>query len=87
MLSTNKFRSAAKDAIISIEKEHYGREDLSRDAIETVFLGYVLGNIKGTFVVPTDTQGRYYEITYSKTANQLYVDTYQKIGNKAITLE
>lgn len=87
MLSSNKFRSIAKDEIVKIEKEHFGHDDVEHDDIHVVFMGYVLGNIKGTFVVPRRTEGRYYEITYSSTANKLYVDTYTKIGNKTVDVD
>lgn len=85
MTNTNIFRTIAKDAIVQTEKELYGR-DVSHEEIELVFMGYVLGNIKGTFVVARNTEGRYYEVTYSNSANKLFIDEYKKSGTRVIDL-
>ena len=63
MRDTNKFRTLAKQEIVKIEKDLYGRE-VSHEEIQLVFLSYVLGQMKATMVVAQNTQGRYYEISY-----------------------
>lgn len=86
MTDTNKFRSLCKDQIIRIEKEVYARE-IDRDDIQLVFLSYVLGQMKATLVVAKDTQGRYYECSYSYINNKLFVDVYRKVDNIVVNVE
>ena len=85
MQNTNTFRSMAKDAIIKIEKETYNR-DLTHEDVEVVFMSYVLGQMKGTFGVPKDNNGRYYEVSLSNITNKMYIDEYQKVGETVVLL-
>jgi hypothetical protein len=48
--NSNEFRTRAKDEIVKLEKDVYGR-DISHEEIEIVFLTYVMGFIKGMFLV------------------------------------
>ena len=57
MKNTNAFRTRAKDEIVKLEKDTYGR-DVTHEEIEIVSLTYVMGFIKGMFVVAKNTQGR-----------------------------
>lgn len=88
MTSTNRFRSLAKDAIVSIEKEQHGR-DVTHEDIEVVFMSYISGNMKATFVIPRDTQNRCYEVSYTRTNNNIYIDEYVKThqGTKVVSVE
>lgn len=86
MTNTNTFRSDAKNAVAKTEKETYGR-DIQHEDIEVVWMAYVLGNMKGLFVVPKDNQGRYYEVTYSSSNDRLYLDEYHKTGSRVIDLK
>ncbi len=86
MTDSNKFRTLAKNAVAKIEKENYGR-DLTHEEIEIVFQSYVLGNMKATLVVARNTQGRYYEVSYSSIANKMYVDVYAKQGALVVEVE
>ena len=85
MRDTNEFRTRAKDEIVKLEKDVYGR-DVYHEDIEIVFLSYVMGYIKGLFVVAKDTGGRIYEISSNPTNNRFYIDVYKKDGSKVVAI-
>ena len=80
---TNVFRTCAKDEICKLERDTYGRE-ISHEQVEIVFLSYVMGYIKGMFVVANDTQGRIYEVSSNPVNSKLYIDVYRKDGSKVV---
>ena len=86
MKNTNAFRTRAKDEIVKLEKDNYGR-DVTHEEIEIVSLTYVMGFIKGMFVVARNTQGRIYEISSNPTNGKLYIDVYKKEGNKVVSID
>lgn len=86
MKNTNAFRTRAKDEIVKLEKDTYGR-DVTHEEIEIVSLTYVMGFIKGMFVVARNTQGRIYEISSNPTNGKLYIDVYKKEGNKVVSID
>lgn len=86
MTDSNKFRTLAKNEVAKIEKETYGR-DINHEEIEIVFQSYVLGNMKATLVVARNTQGRYYEVSYSSIAKKMYIDVYAKQGAVVVAVE
>ena len=85
MRDTNAFRTRAKDEIVKLEKDVYGR-DIAHEEIEIVFLSYVMGFIKGLFVVAKNTEGRIYEISSNPTNGKFYIDVYKKEGSKVVSL-
>lgn len=85
MRDTNAFRTRAKDEICKLEKDIYGR-DISHEEVEIVFLSYVMGFIKGLFVVAKNTEGRIYEISSNPTNGRLYIDVYKKEGSKTVDI-
>lgn len=85
MRDTNAFRTRAKDEIVKLERDTYGR-DISHEQIEIVFLSYVMGYIKGLFVVAKNTEGRIYEVSSNPTNGKFYIDVYKKEGSKVISL-
>lgn len=85
MKNTNAFRTRAKDEIVKLEKDNYGR-DVTHEEIEVVFLTYVMGFIKGMFVVARNTEGRIYEVSSNPTTGKFYIDVYKKEGNKVVDL-
>ena len=85
MRDTNEFRSRAKDEVAKLEKDVYGR-DVSHEEIEVVFLTYVMGYIKGMFVVARNTEGRIYEVSSNPTNGKFYIDVYKKEGSKVVDL-
>ena len=78
MTDTNQFRTLAKQQIVRIEREVYGRE-VNHEDIQMVFLSYVLGQMKATLVVARNTEGRYYEVSYSHINNKMFVDVYKQV--------
>ncbi len=86
MRNTNAFRTRAKDEIVKLEKDTYGR-DITHEEIEIVFLSYVMGYIKGLFVVANNTEGRIYEISSNPSNKKFYIDVYKKEGTKVVSLD
>lgn len=86
MKDTNAFRTRAKDEIVRLEKDIYGR-DVSHEEIEIVFLSYVMGYIKGLFVVARNTGGRIYEISSNPSNGKFYIDVYKKDGSKVVAVD
>ena len=86
MTNTNEFRTRCKDEIVKLEKDNYGR-DISHEEIEIVTLSYVMGFIKGMFVVARNTEGRIYEISSNPNTNKLYIDVYMKEGTKVVRVD
>ncbi len=50
------------------------------EQIQTVWLGYVLGNIKGLFIAvgKDGVDGCYYEATYRSETDDVWIDVYEK---------
>ena len=86
MTNTNEFRTRCKDEIVKLEKDNYGR-DIPHEEIEIVTLSYVMGFIKGMFVVAKNTEGRIYEISSNPNTNKLYIDVYMKEGTKVVKVD
>ena len=86
MTNTNEFRTRSKDEIVKLERDNYGR-DISHEEIEIVTLSYVMGFIKGMFVVARNTEGRIYEISSNPNTNKLYIDVYMKEGTKVVRVD
>lgn len=86
MKNTNAFRTRAKDEIVKLEKDNYCR-DVNHEEIEIVSLTYVMGFIKGMFVVARNTQGRIYEISSNPTNGKMYIDVYRKEGTKVVSVD
>ena len=82
---TNAFRTRAKDEICKLEKDVYNR-DISHEEVEIVFLTYVMGYIKGMFVVARNTEGRIYEVSLNPNNGKYSIDLYKKEGSKVISL-
>ena len=80
MTDTNQFRTLAKQQIVRIEREVYGRE-INHEDIQMVFLSYVLGQMKATLVVARKTEGRYYEVSYSHINDKMFVDVYKQVDS------
>jgi hypothetical protein len=85
MTDTNKFRTLAKREIVRIEKDQFGR-DLTHEDIQVVFMSYVLGQMKATLVVAKNTEGRYYEVSYSYLNQRLFVDIYKQISSVVVDI-
>lgn len=53
------------------------------DEVYIVWFAFTLGNWKA-LASTTLPDGRYYEVTYNKAKNEIYVDTYLKVDNVCI---
>jgi len=56
------------------------------DEVYIVWFAFVLGNFKAICSTP-ETDGRIYEVTYSKRHSVAYVDTYRKTHNIEIDID
>ena len=83
MTDTNKFRTLAKQEIVKMERDIYGR-DITHEEIQMVFLSYVLGQMKATLVVAKNTEGRYYEVSYSSISQKMFIDVYKQAGTRVV---
>jgi hypothetical protein len=73
-MTTAEFQRKVELAIIS---ERHSDEP---EQIQTVWLGYVLGNIKGLFIAvgKDGVDGCYYEATYRSETDDVWIDVYEK---------
>lgn len=85
MTDTNKFRTLAKREIVRIEREIYGRT-IEHSDIQFVFMSYVLGQMKATLVVARETDGRYYEVSYSYLNQKMFIDIYRKENDVVVNI-
>ena len=56
------------------------------DEVYIVWWCFILGGWKA-LVSTTLPDGRYYEVTYNKAKNEVYLDTYRKTHNQVIDIE
>ncbi len=57
----------------------------SLDEVYVVWFTFVLGNSKA-LVSTTLPDGKYYEVTFNRAKQEVYIDTYVKVDNVAITI-
>ncbi len=75
-----------KDALEMVRNRVLTTLDKSRPKpkgiqVAIVWAGYILGNEK--FLITTNIpDGKYYEVTYNKNDNEMYLDEYVKIHNE-----
>lgn len=81
-MTSNEFEVAAKKAVVDICRAW--DENVIIEQISIVFFAYTLGNIKAT-LIDGQYNNRYYEVTYNKIKDEMYVDTYIKVCNKKLT--
>lgn len=60
-------------------------EGLTLDDIYIVSFTYILGNVKA-LVSTKLPNNRYYEVTFNKAKNEMYIDAYLKTNNVCITI-
>ena len=78
-MTSYEFEVAAKNALIKLIKERYG-EEYSVHEIHFTSFSHVLGDKKAT-LIDSGNNARYYEVTYDRVNNALYVDMYEKQYN------
>ena len=65
--------------------EHLDKSDpIPVFGVFTVWKCYILGNVK-YLISTTLPDGMYYEVTYNKDKNEIYLDAYKKFENVAFT--
>lgn len=89
MIGTDEFVKMAKQAVYDMAKETFDPTDdveFTVDDVYFVMCAFVLGSIKGTFSTNI-TDGKYYEVTYNPTKNEMYVDQYVCTRRKTIAID
>lgn len=74
--------SKARGLVAGFIKANDGH-DLNSNEVYVVWFCFILGGWKA-LVSTTIADGRYYEVTYDKVKNKIYLDTYEKINNVAL---
>jgi len=72
----------AVEFVTNVVQEMDGKAD--KFTVYVVWYAYVLGGWKA-MASTTKADGRYFEVTYNKEADEFYVDTYVKIQNTKFT--
>lgn len=88
MLSSKEFVQKAIDIVYEYANETFDKTDnvnFTKDNVYVVWCSYILGNIKA-LLSTTLPDGKYYEVTYNSSNNEIYFDAYVKIHNKKIEL-
>lgn len=83
-MTSYEFEIAAKNAVVEVCKNE-GISITIAD-IHVIFLSDILGYAKTTLQI-AGPEPRYFDVTYNRTKNEMYIDTYQKIANKLISGE
>lgn len=85
-MTNQKFIELAKSLVASYTAEHADKSDtLVRFDVFVVWNAYILGNIKA-LLSTTIPDGMYYEVTYNKEKNEIYLDAYKKFENRKVEL-
>ena len=84
-MTSYEFEKAAKQALAKKLNEEYDEDFVPKD-ISMVWFGYILGNMKGLFI-DNSVNARYYEVTYNRAADEIYIDMYMKFMNFKIPIE
>lgn len=84
--SSKQFVDEARKAVFEMAKQGFDPTDHVEFTIDDVYVvnsSYVLGNQKAQLST-TLPDGKYYEVTYNVSAEEMYVDMYVKIGQNII---
>lgn len=88
-MDNDKFIEYSKKAIVQYLNEYIttpNQKKVKEDDIYVVWLCKTLKNNKA-LLSTTLPDGMYYECTYNGEKRELYLDSYKKVNNKAISLE
>lgn len=79
-MTSYEFEVAAKNALIKVLKDEYGKETKIEE-LQFVWFAYVLGNKK--CCVYAQAMGNLYaEVTYNAASEEMYLDIYRKTTNR-----
>lgn len=86
-----EFISKAKDLVedyISYQPtpQNAGDNMLGDFEVYVVWYAYILGNMKA-LLASTLNDDRYFEVTYSKAKNEIYIDVYHKAENIRVEIK
>ena len=81
-MTSYEFEMAAKKAVVDVCRGI--NEYVIVEQVSIVFFAYTLGNVKAT-LIDGQCNNRYYEVTYNKAKDEMYVDVYMKVLNKKLT--
>ena len=82
MVKQDDAMNAVANRIMSIIDKSQRQNPLKFN-VYVVWSGYILGNEK--YLISTDLpDGKYYEVTYNKDADEMYLDEYVKIHNEVL---
>lgn len=84
-MTSYEFEKAAKQALAKKLNEEYDEDFVPRD-ISMVWFGYIIGNMKGLFI-DNGANNRYYEVTYNRANDEMYIDIYMKVRNFKIPIK
>lgn len=85
-MGNTEFTEKAKELVREYTADHLDKAD-ETPAFEVfvVWNAYILGNAKA-LLSTTLPDGMYYEITYNKAKNEIYLDAYKKFENICYTI-
>ena len=85
-MGNTEFTEKAKKIVREYTADHLDKAD-ETPAFEVfvVWNAYILGNAKA-LLSTTLPDGMYYEITYNKAKNEIYLDAYKKFENICYTI-
>lgn len=82
--------TAAKNMVYAFVKERLEKTDthvtFSVDEVYVVWFAYVLGNWKA-LASTSLPDGMYYEVTFNRDKNEVYIDSYKKFENQKYTFQ
>lgn len=83
-MGNNEFIAKAIKLVEDYAIEHLDKTDtVAPFNVFVVWNAYILGNIKA-LLSTTLFDGMYYEVTYNKEKNEIYLDAYKKFENRCI---
>ena len=85
-MTNEKFIKTAINLVANYTEEHMDKTvDIPPYEVFVVWNAYILGNIKA-MLSTTIHDGMYYEVTYNKEKNEIYLDAYKKFENRKVEL-
>jgi len=86
-MGNNEFTAKARMLVGEYVVEHMDKTDkIPPFDVFVVWNCYMLGNIKA-MLSTTLPDGMYYEVTYNKEKNEMYLDAYKKFENRCIEIK
>lgn len=88
MFGSQEFIQKVKEEVCKYVNEHLDKSDdkqITIDDVYVVWFSYILGYQKA-LASTTLFDGMYYEITFNRDKNEIYLDAYKKFENKCIKI-